>query len=61
MGKSLINISDSDSDVSDDLSTESLSLIVVELENILCNQNKLFYKVFRENKKFNFKLRKFFF
>jgi hypothetical protein len=61
MGKSLINISDSDSDVSDDLSTESLSLIVVELENILCNQNKLFYKVFCENKKFNFKLRKFFF
>jgi hypothetical protein len=41
MGKSLRNISDSNSDVSDDLSLESLSLRVVELENALCNQDKL--------------------
>jgi hypothetical protein len=40
MGKSSKNISDSDSDVSDDLSPESLSLRVVELENALCNQDK---------------------
>jgi hypothetical protein len=37
MGKSSRQISDSDSDVSDDLSPESLSLRVVELENALCN------------------------
>jgi hypothetical protein len=37
MGKSLRNISDSDSDVSDDLSFKSLSLRVAELENALCN------------------------
>jgi hypothetical protein len=37
MGKSSRNISDSDSDVSDDLSFESLSLRVAELENALCN------------------------
>jgi hypothetical protein len=30
-------ISDSDSDVSDDSSPESLSLRVIELENALCN------------------------
>jgi hypothetical protein len=36
-GKSSRNISDSDSDVSDDLSFESLSLRVIELENALCN------------------------
>jgi hypothetical protein len=40
MGKSSGNISDSDSDVSDDLSFESLSLRVAELENALCNQEK---------------------
>jgi hypothetical protein len=49
----LRNISDSNSDISDDLSLESLSLRVVELENALCNQDKLFYKVFHENKKLN--------
>jgi hypothetical protein len=54
MGKSLQHISDSD--VSDDSSPESLSLRVVELENVLCNQNKLFCKAFRENKKLNFEL-----
>jgi hypothetical protein len=38
MGKSSRrSISDSDSDVSDDLSPESLSLRVVELVNALCN------------------------
>jgi hypothetical protein len=37
MGKSLRNISDSNSDVSDDLSPKSLSFRVVELENVLCN------------------------
>jgi hypothetical protein len=42
---------DSDSDVSDDLSFESLSLRVAELENALYNQDKLFCKVFYENKK----------
>jgi hypothetical protein len=36
-GKSLRNISNSDSDVSDDLSAKNLSLLVVELENALCN------------------------
>jgi hypothetical protein len=46
MGKSSRHISDSDSDVSDDLSPESLSLSVVEFENALCNQDKLFCKVF---------------
>jgi hypothetical protein len=37
MGKSSRNIFDSDSDISDDLSPESLSLRVIELENALCN------------------------
>jgi hypothetical protein len=46
MGKSSRNISNSDSDVGDDLSPESVSLRVVELENALCNQDKLFCKVF---------------
>jgi hypothetical protein len=56
MGKSSQHISDSDSNVSDDLSPESLSLKVVELENALCNQDKLLCKVFRENKKLNLEL-----
>jgi hypothetical protein len=38
IGKSSRNVSDSDSEVSDDLSFESLSLRVAELENALCNQ-----------------------
>jgi hypothetical protein len=42
-----------DSDVSDDLSPDGLSLRVVELENALCNQDKLLCKIFRENKKLN--------
>jgi hypothetical protein len=56
MGKASRHIFDSNSDVSDDSSTESLSLRVVELENALCNQDKLLGKVFRENKKLNLEL-----
>jgi hypothetical protein len=56
MGKSSRHISDSDSDVSDDSSSESLSLRVVELENALCNQDKLLCRIFRENKKLNLEL-----
>jgi hypothetical protein len=54
MGKSLRNISDSD--VSDDLSPESVFLRIIELENALCNQDKLLCKVFHENKKWNLEL-----
>jgi hypothetical protein len=54
MGKSSRNISNSD--VSDDLSPESFSLRVVEIENTLCNQDQLFCKVFCENKKLNLEL-----
>jgi hypothetical protein len=61
MGKSLRNISDSDSDVSGDLSPESVSLRIAELENALCNQDKLLYKVFHENKKLNLELKSVFF
>jgi hypothetical protein len=46
MGKSSRHISNSDSDVSDDLSSERLSLRVVELENDLCNQDKLLCMIF---------------
>jgi hypothetical protein len=56
MGKSSRNASNSDSDVSDDLSFESLSLRVAALENDLCNQDKLLCKVFLENKKLNLEL-----
>jgi hypothetical protein len=56
MGKSSRHISDSDSDVSDDSSPESLSSRVVELENALCNQDKLFCKIFHENKRLNLEL-----
>jgi hypothetical protein len=56
MGKSSRHISDSDSDVSDDVSPKSLSLRVIELENALCNQDKLLCKVFCENKKLNLQL-----
>jgi hypothetical protein len=57
MGKSLRNIFNSDSDVSDDLSHESFSLRAVELESALCNQDKLLCKVFHENKKLNLELK----
>jgi hypothetical protein len=56
MGKLSRHISNSNSDVSDDSSPESLSLRVVELENALCNQDKLLCKIFRENKKMNLEL-----
>jgi hypothetical protein len=56
MGKSSRNDSNSDPDVSDDLSFESLSSKVVELKNALCNQDKLFCKVFCEDKKLNLEL-----
>jgi hypothetical protein len=56
MGKTSRNIFDSDSDVSEDLSFESLSLKIVELENALCIQDKLLYRVFRENKELNLEL-----
>jgi hypothetical protein len=56
MGKSSRNDSNSDSDVSDDLSFKSLSFKVVELENSLCNQDKFLCKVFCENKKLNLRL-----
>jgi hypothetical protein len=58
MGKSLRNISDSDSDsdISDNLSPESLLLRVTEIENALRNQDKLFCKFFHENKKLNLEL-----
>jgi hypothetical protein len=56
MCKSSKHISDSDSDVSDDLSSEGLSSRVVELENALCNQDKLLCMVFHENKKLNLEL-----
>jgi hypothetical protein len=56
MDKSSRHISDSDSDVSDDSSPKGLSLQVTELENALCNQDKLFGKIFRENKKLNLEL-----
>jgi hypothetical protein len=47
---------DSDFDVSDYLSFESLSLKVVKLENAFCNQDKFLCKVFCENKKLNLEL-----
>jgi hypothetical protein len=56
MGKSSWHIFDSDSDISDDLSLEGLSLRVAELENALYNQDKLLGKVFHENKKLNLEL-----
>jgi hypothetical protein len=56
MGKFSRNISDSESDVSYDISSESLYLRVTEIENALCNQDKLICKFFRENKKINLEL-----
>jgi hypothetical protein len=54
MGKASRYISDSD--VSDDLTLEGLSLRVAELENALFNQDKLLGKVFHENKRLNLEL-----
>jgi hypothetical protein len=61
MGKSSRNISDFDFDISEDLSFESLSLRVAELENAFCNQDKLLCIVFHENKKLNLELESSFF
>jgi hypothetical protein len=55
-GGSSRNISDSESNVSEDLSCESISLKVAELENALCNQDKFLYRVFCENKKLNLEI-----
>jgi hypothetical protein len=52
-GQVITDISDSDSDVSDNSSPEGLSFQVAELENAICNQDKLLGKVFRENKQLN--------
>jgi hypothetical protein len=60
MGKSSRNISDSDSDVSDDLSLESVSLSIIELDNALCNQDKLLCKVFVRTRKWILNLKLFF-
>jgi hypothetical protein len=54
VGKSSRHINDSD--VSDDSSLESPSFRVIELENALCNQDKLLCKIFRENKRLNLEL-----
>jgi hypothetical protein len=48
--------SDFDSDVSDDLRYDGLSSKVHKLEDALCNQDKLFCRVFCENKDLNLKL-----
>jgi hypothetical protein len=61
MDKSSRHISDSDSDVSDDSSPDGLSLRVAELENALCNPDKLLDKIFRENKKLILELESAFF
>jgi hypothetical protein len=61
MGKSSRHISDSNFDVSDDSSPKSLSLRVVELENALCNQDKLLCKIFHENKRLNLEFESSFF
>jgi hypothetical protein len=59
MGKSSRNISNSD--VSDDISPKSVSLRIAELENAMCNQDKLLCKVFCENKKLNHEFESVFF
>jgi hypothetical protein len=56
MGKSARHISNFDYDVSDDLSPDDLSLRNIELENALCNQDKLLCKIFHKNKKLNLEL-----
>jgi Fe-S cluster biogenesis protein NfuA len=53
----IIMVNYADIDVSEDLSFESLFLKVAELENALCNQDKLLCQDFRENKKLNLELK----
>jgi hypothetical protein len=57
-GSSLRNNSDSDSnfDVSDDLTYDGLFSKVNKLEDVLCSQDKLLCRVFCENKDLNLKL-----
>jgi hypothetical protein len=50
MGKSSRNASNSDSDISNDLSFKSLSFKVVKLQNALFNQDKLLCKIFVRTK-----------
>jgi hypothetical protein len=50
MGKSSWHISDSNFDVSGDSSPKGLSLRVTELENALCNQDKLLGRCFVRTK-----------
>jgi hypothetical protein len=49
-GRSSQNNSDSDFDVSDDLTYDGLSSKVYKLEDALCSQDKFFCSVFHENK-----------
>jgi hypothetical protein len=56
MGKSSQHISNFDSDIINDSSPEGLSLQVTELENALCNQDKLLGMFFHENKKLNLEI-----
>jgi hypothetical protein len=51
-----ISDSDSDSDVSDDLTYDGLSSKVHKLEDALCSQDKLLCSVFHDNKDINLKL-----
>jgi hypothetical protein len=55
-GGSSWNNSDSNSDVSDDLTYNALCSKVHKLEDALCSHDKLLCRVFRENKDLNFKL-----
>jgi hypothetical protein len=50
------SVSDSDSDVSDDLFYNGISSKVHKLKDALCSQDKLLCRVFRENKDLNLKL-----
>jgi hypothetical protein len=56
-GRSSRNNSDSDSNVSDDLTYDGLSSRVHKLEDALCSQDKLLCRVFCENKDLNLKLK----
>jgi hypothetical protein len=55
-GGSSQNDSDSNSDVSDDLTYNDLSSKVHKLEDALCSQDKLLSRVFRENKDLTLKI-----
>jgi hypothetical protein len=55
-GRSSWNNSDSDSDVSEDLTYDGLSSKVHRHEDALCSQDKLLCRVFCENKDLNLKL-----